>query len=74
MGFPLPKESIRYQQVVGQRKVQHILPLFVPTTIPKAPVHSLEPYISHAHMAVEVSSNEEFLVDRHSTKKAKTSG
>jgi len=27
-----------------------------PATIPKTPVHSLEPYISRTHMAVEISS------------------
>ena len=67
MGFSLPKKGIRYQQVVGQRKVQNILPLLTPATIPKTPVHPLEPYISHTHMAVEISFYEEFLADRHGT-------
>ena len=67
MGFPLPKEGIRYQQVVGQREVQNILSLFIPTTIPPPSVHSLEPYISRTHMAVEISSYEEFLASRHGT-------
>src|SRR6185437_13453801 len=66
MGFPLPKKSIRYQQVIGQREIQNILPLLTPATIPKTPVHSLEPYISRTHMAVEISY-EKFLADRHGT-------
>ena len=65
MGFPLPKKGIRYQQVVGQRKVQNILPLLTPATIAETLVQSLEPYISRTHMAVEISSYEEFLVDRN---------
>ena len=67
MGLSLPKMGIRYQQVIGQRKVQNILPLLTPATIPKTPVHPLEPYISRTHMAVEISSYEEFLADRHDT-------
>jgi hypothetical protein len=42
-------------------------PLLIPTTILEPSVHSLETYISHTHMTVEVSSYEEFLVDRHDT-------
>ena len=41
--------------------------LLTPATIPKTPVHSLEPYISRTHMAVEISSSKEFLADRHGT-------
>ena len=70
MGFSLPKKGIRYQQVVGQREVQNILPLLTPAAIPKTPVHSLEPYISRTHMAVEISSYEEFLTGRHGTNHA----
>ena len=67
MGFHLPKKGIRYQQVVGQREVQNILPHLTPATIPKTLMYSLEPYISCTHMAVEISSYEEFLADRHGT-------
>jgi len=65
MGFSLPEKGIRYQQVVGQREVQNILTLLTPATIPETPMHPLEPYISHTHMAVEISSYEEFLADRN---------
>jgi hypothetical protein len=67
MRFPLPKKGVRYQQVIGLREVQNILPLLIPTTIPKPPVHLLETYISHTNMAVEVSSYNEFLAERHDT-------
>jgi hypothetical protein len=70
MGFPLPKEGVRYQQVIGQHEVQNILPLLIPTNIPEPPVHPLETYISHTHMAVEVSSYEQFLADRRGTNHA----
>ena len=67
MRFSLTKKGIRYQQVIGQREIQNILPFLTPATIPKTPVHPLEPYISRTHMAVEISSYEEFLADRHGT-------
>jgi hypothetical protein len=67
MRFPLPKEGVRYQQVIGQHEVQNILPLLIPTTIPEPPVHPLETYISRTNIAVEVSSYKEFLADRHGT-------
>jgi hypothetical protein len=70
MGFSLPKEGVRYQQVIGQREVQNILPLLIPTTIPEPLVHPLKTYISRTHMAIEVSSYEEFLADRHETNHA----
>jgi hypothetical protein len=35
MRYPLPKEGVRYQQVIGQREVQNIFPLLIPTTIPE---------------------------------------
>jgi hypothetical protein len=63
MRFPLPKEGVRYQQVIGQREVQNILPLLIPTTIPEPPVHPLETYISRTNMAVEVSSYKDFLAE-----------
>jgi hypothetical protein len=69
-GHPLPKEGICYQQVVGQREVQHILSLLVPTIIPKPPMHSLETSIRHTHMAIGVSSYEELLPDGHGTNHA----
>jgi hypothetical protein len=69
VGFPLPKEGICYQQVVGQRDVQHIFSLLVPTTIPKPPMHSLETNIRRTHMAIEVSY-EELLPDGHGTNHA----
>jgi hypothetical protein len=61
MGFPLPK-GLRYQQFIGQREVQNILPLLIPTNIPKPSVHPLETYISHTHMAVEISLREKGFV------------
>ena len=70
MGFPLPKKGICYQQVIGQREAQDILPLLIPTTIPKASVYPLEPYISRTHMDIKVPSYEEFLTDRYSTNHA----
>jgi hypothetical protein len=70
MRFPLPKEGVRYQPVIGQREVQNILPLLIPTTIPEPPVHLLEIYISRTNMAVEVSSYKEFLADRRGTNHA----
>jgi hypothetical protein len=55
MRFSLPKEGVRYQQVIGQREVQNILLLLIPSTIPELPVYPLETYISRTNIAVEVA-------------------
>jgi hypothetical protein len=35
----LSKEGIRYNEVVGQDKIQDILPFLVPTPVPEAPTY-----------------------------------
>jgi hypothetical protein len=42
--------------------VQDVFTLLVSVTIPEAYMHTLKPYVSCAHMAIEISSDEKLLV------------
>jgi hypothetical protein len=63
----LSKEGIRYNEVVGQDKIQDILPFLVPTPVPEAPTYPIETYSSKTYMSIEVSSYKELLRDGHTT-------